>query len=133
MLLGALWFVFAFNLGFPAYGGPVLNTAMATELALPRETLGLITTFYIIMSGLPGPVVAMAVNRFGVRRTLVAGSLMNVAGAAFMATVANSGGAAYLGFSSLLYVIDTAASDTFLDESWLALNRAINASQQRRA
>jgi len=97
-LLGVLWFVFAFNLGFPAYGGPVINTAMARELGFSRETLGLITTFYIIMSGLPGPVVAMAVNRFGVRRTLVAGSLMNVAGAAFMATVADSGAAAYLGF-----------------------------------
>ena len=98
VLLGVLWFVFAFNLGFPAYGGPVLNTAMATELGFSRETLGLITLIYIIMSGLPGPVVAMAVNRFGARRTLVAGSLMNVAGAAFMATVANSGAAAYLGF-----------------------------------
>jgi MFS family permease len=97
-LLGVLWLVFAFNLGFPAYGGPVINSAMAKELGFSRETLGLITTIYIIMSGLPGPVVAMAVNRFGVRRTLVAGSLMNVAGATFMATVANSGAAAYLGF-----------------------------------
>ena len=97
-LLGVLWFVFAFNLGFPAYGGPVINSAMAKELGFSRETLGLITTIYIIMSGLPGPVVAMAVNRFGVRRTLIAGSLMNVAGAAFMASVANSGAAAYLGF-----------------------------------
>jgi MFS family permease len=102
VLLGALWFVFAFNLGFPAYGGPVLNTAMATQLALSRETLGLITTFYIIMSGLPGPLVAMAVNRFGARRTLIAGSAMNVAGAAFMATVANSGGAACVGFGLVI-------------------------------
>jgi MFS family permease len=98
ILLGVLWLVFAFNLGFPAYGGPVINTAMAKDLGFSRETLGLITTIYIIMSGLPGPVVAMAVNRFGVRRTLIAGSLMNVAGALFMATVANSGAAAYLGF-----------------------------------
>jgi MFS family permease len=98
VMLGVLWCVFAFNLGFPAYGGPVLNTAMATELGFSRETLGLITLFYIIMSGLPGPVVAMAVNRFGVRRTLIAGSLMNVTGAAFMATLANSGVAAYVGF-----------------------------------
>jgi MFS family permease len=98
ILLGVLWLVFAFNLGFPAYGGPVINTAMAKELGFSRETLGLITTFYIIMSGLPGPIVAMAVNRFGVRRTLIAGSLMNVTGAAFMATVANSGAAACLGF-----------------------------------
>lgn len=97
VLLGALWFVFAFNLGFPAYGGPVLNSAMAKDLGFSRETLGLITTFYIIMSGLPGPLVATAVNRFGARRTLVAGSLLNVAGAASM-VYASSGIAAYLGF-----------------------------------
>ena len=98
ILLGVLWLVFAFNLGFPAYGGPVINTAMARELGFSRETLGLITTFYIIMSGLPGPIVAVAVNRFGVRRTLLAGSLMNVAGAVFMATIASSGAGACLGF-----------------------------------
>ena len=97
VLLGALWFVFAFNLGFPAYGGPVLNSAMAKDLGFSRETLGLITTFYIIMSGLPGPLVATAVNRFGARRTLIAGSLMNAAGAASM-VYASSGVAAYLGF-----------------------------------
>ena len=97
VLLGVLWFVFAFNLGFPAYGGPVLNSAMAKDLGFSRETLGLITTFYIIMSGLPGPLVATAVNRFGARRTLIAGSLLNVAGAASM-VYANSGIAAYLGF-----------------------------------
>jgi MFS family permease len=102
ILLGVLWLVFAFNLGFPAYGGPVLNSAMATDLGFSRETLGLITSFYIIMSGLPGPLVAMSVNRFGVRRTLIAGSLMNVAGALFMATVANSGAAAYLGFGLVI-------------------------------
>ena len=102
ILLGALWFVFAFNLGFPAYGGPVLNAAMANDLGFSRETAGLIFTFYIIMSGLPGPLVAMAVNRFGVRRTLLVGSALNVAGAAFMATVANSGPAAYLGFGLIV-------------------------------
>jgi MFS family permease len=102
ILLGALWCVFAFNLGFPAYGGPLLNSAMAIELKFSRETLGLITSFYIIMSGLPGPLVAMAVNRFGVRRTLIAGSLLNVAGATFMATMANSGAGAYLGFGLIV-------------------------------
>ena len=33
ILLGVVWFVFAFNLGVPAYGGPVLNTAMGKSLA----------------------------------------------------------------------------------------------------
>lgn len=131
ILLGVLWLVFAFNLGFPAYGGPVINTAMAKELGFSRETLGLITTIYIIMSGLPGPVVAMAVNRFGVRRTLVAGSLMNVGGAAFMATVANSGAAAYLGFGLVVgggvctgaaIASQTALSRWFLRRRSLALS-----------
>jgi MFS family permease len=80
----------------------VINSAMARELGFSRETLGLITSFYIIMSGLPGPIVAMSVNRFGVRRTLLAGSTLNVAGAVFMATVANSGIAAYFGFGLLI-------------------------------
>ena len=102
ILLGALWLVFAFNLGFPAYGGPLINSSMAIQLNFSRETLGLITSFYIIMSGLPGPVVAMAVNRFGVRRTLVAGSLMNVSGAALMATVVNSGAGAYVAFGLIV-------------------------------
>jgi MFS family permease len=102
ILLGALWFVFAFNLGFPAYGGPWLNTAMGAEYGFSRETLGLITSFYIIMSGLPGPVVAMSVNRFGSRRTLIAGGLMNVAGATYMATLASSGVEVYIAFGLVI-------------------------------
>lgn len=102
ILLGVLWLVFAFNLGFPAYGGPLINSAMAVELGFSRETLGLITSFYIIMSGLPGPLVAMAVNRFGVRATLAAGSLLNVVGASIMATIADSGAAAYLAFGLII-------------------------------
>ena len=131
ILLGTLWLIFGFNLGFPAYGGPVLNTAMAMDLGFSRETLGLITTFYIIMSGLPGPVVAMAVNRFGVRRTLFAGSVMNVAGALFMATLAKSGAAAYLAFGLVVgggvctgaaIASQTALSRWFLRRRALALS-----------
>jgi MFS family permease len=44
----------------------------------------------------------MSVNRFGVRRTLIAGGLMNIAGATFMATTASSGMAAYLGFGLVI-------------------------------
>ena len=102
VLLGVLWFVFAFNLGFPAYGGPVINNAMADAIGFSRAPLGLITTFYIIMSGLPGPLVAMSVRRFGSRATLVAGSLMNVVGALYMALVAKSAFDAYIGFGFII-------------------------------
>jgi len=101
-LLGVLWFVFAFNLGFPAYGGPVINNAMADAVGFSRAPLGLITTFYIIMSGLPGPLVAMSVRRFGSRATLATGSLMNVAGALYMALFAKSAFDAYIGFGFMI-------------------------------
>jgi MFS family permease len=75
------------NLGFPAYGPSVINPAMAKALGLNREALGNMLMVYMIMSGLPGPLVAMSVNRFGVRKTLVAGSLFTILGALLMATV----------------------------------------------
>lgn len=101
-LLGALWAVMFMNLGFPAYGPAVINAAMARTLGLPRETLGNLFAAYMIMSGLPGPLVAMSVNRFGVRRTLVAGSGLIIAGALLMATVVADGVGGMLAFGLLV-------------------------------
>jgi hypothetical protein len=41
---------------------------------------------YMMMTGLPAPLVAMFVNRHGVRATLVLGSLIHMLGAVGMAT-----------------------------------------------
>jgi MFS family permease len=90
-MLAALWSVVFLNLGFPAYGPSVINAAMAKAAGLNRETLGNMLSVYIIMSGLPGPLVAMSVNSFGVRRTLVIGSLFTIAGSLLMATLVTGG------------------------------------------
>jgi MFS family permease len=90
-MLAALWGVVFLNLGFPAYGPSVINSAMAKAAGLNRETLGNMLSIYIIMSGLPGPLVAMSVNHFGVRKTLVLGSLLTIAGSLLMATVVTGG------------------------------------------
>jgi len=90
-MLASLWGVMFLNLGFPAYGPAVINAAMAKALGLNRETLGNLFSVYMIMSGLPGPLVAMSVNRCGVRRTLVLGSAFIVAGSLLMATVVSGG------------------------------------------
>src|SRR3984957_20562221 len=90
-MLAALWSVVFLNLGFPAYGPSVINNAMSRALGLNRETLGNMLAVYIIMSGLPGPLVAMSVNHFGVRKTLVLGSLFTIAGSLLMATVVTTG------------------------------------------
>jgi MFS family permease len=101
-LLAALWSVMFLNLGFPAYGPAVINAAMAKALGLHRETLGNMFSVYMIMSGLPGPLVAMSVNHFGVRKTLVLGSLLTIVGSLLMATVVTSGLGAMLCFGLLV-------------------------------
>jgi MFS family permease len=101
-LLGAVWLIVFLNLGFPAYGPAVINAAMARAVGLSRETLGNMFSVYMIMSGLPGPLVAMSVNHFGVRRTLVLGSALIIAGAVLMATVITGGLGAMLAFGLLV-------------------------------
>ena len=101
-LLGVFWTIMFINLAFPAYGSSVLNAAMAADLGLDRRTLGLLFSGYMVMSGLPGPLVAMSVNRLGVRITLVIGSLMLVLGALLMAFAVHNGIAATLVFGLLI-------------------------------
>lgn len=95
-LLASLWGLVFLNLGFPAYGPAVINPAMAKALALNRETLGDMFSVYMLMSGLPGPLVAISINRWGVRRTLLLGSAFTIAGSLLMATVVRSGFGAML-------------------------------------
>src|SRR5258708_38890021 len=90
-MLAALWSVVFLNLGFPAYGPAVINPAMAKALGLHRETLGNMFSVYMIMSGLPGPLVALSVHHFGVRKTLGVGSALTIVGSLLMATVVTSG------------------------------------------
>jgi MFS family permease len=101
-VLGAFWVIMCFNLGFPAYGASVINTAMAASLGMNRETLGMMGSAYFIMSGLPGPLVAISVNHFGVRRTIMIGSAMLIAGAVSMATWVHTGLGGVLGYGLLV-------------------------------
>jgi len=101
-MLAALWSVVFLNLGFPAYGPAVINPAMAKVLGLHRETLGNMFSVYMIMSGLPGPLVALSVNHWGVRKTLVLGSALTIVGSLLMATVVGSGLGAMLCFGLLV-------------------------------
>jgi MFS family permease len=101
-LLAALWGVMFLNLGFPAYGPAVINPAMAKALGLNRETLGNMFSVYMILSGLPGPLVAISVNHFGVRTTLLVGSVLIIAGALLMATTVNSGVGGMLSYGLLV-------------------------------
>jgi MFS family permease len=97
-LLAALWAIVCINLAFPIYGARVLDVVMVEDLHLNRQTLGGIFSLYTIMSGLPGPLAALCVGRFGVRFTMFAGSLLVLIGSFLMATVVTSGLHAALAF-----------------------------------
>ncbi len=101
-LLAACWVIMFLNLGIPVYGASGLNALMATALHLDRSALGLLFSTYMVMSGLPGPLVAMSVNHIGVRRTLMLGSAILIAGALLMGTVVDSFWLAVLAFGLLI-------------------------------
>jgi len=103
-LLSVLWIVVFVNLAFPIYGSSVVNPVMRDALNLDRGTLGFIFSLFTIMSGLPGPLVAICVNRFGVRFTLILGSLLVVAGSILMATVVSRGWQAVIAFGIIIAV-----------------------------
>ncbi|HEY5020516.1 MAG TPA: MFS transporter [Steroidobacteraceae bacterium] len=101
-LLAACWVIMFLNLGIPVYGASGLNALMAPALHLDRGALGLLFSAYMIMSGLPGPLVAMSVNHQGVRRTLMLGSVFLIVGALLMGTVVSSFWFAVLAFGLLV-------------------------------
>src|SRR5258706_11718039 len=101
-MLVTLWAIVFFNLDFPAYGPAVINPAMAKALGLNREPLGNMFSVYMLMSGLPGPLVAVSINRWGVRRTLLLGSAFTMTGALLMGTVVTGGLGAMLCFGVLV-------------------------------
>ena len=101
-LLAALWVVMFINLAFPAYGSSVINAAMLVDLHLDRQTLGWVYSTYMIMSGLPGPLVALSIGRYGVRTTLLIGSALVITGSLFMALIARNGLQAAIGAGLLV-------------------------------
>lgn len=98
-LLGVLWCILFVNLAFPAIGcSSVVNAYMAADLQFDRKTLGLVFSIFMMMSGLPGPLVAVFINKTGARLTIIAGSIILIAGSVLMAVVVNTGTLAIIVF-----------------------------------
>jgi MFS family permease len=86
-LLVVFWVIIVLNFTFPTFGTSVVNTYMAKAMHLNRKELGLAFSVFSLMAGLPGPLVARSINKFGIRFTLVVGTLLSSAGALLMALV----------------------------------------------
>lgn len=89
-LLVVLWVALAINFALSVYGLGILNVHMGDELGINRAALGTAYATFMLMTGLPGPLVAKMIERVGIRRTLMIGNFLLVIGAVAMATIVTS-------------------------------------------
>jgi MFS family permease len=79
-LLAVLFALDFVNMGFPVYGGTVINSYMLRQIPMSRSELGLGFTFSNLFVGLCAPIVAASILRVGVRKTFAIGSALICAG-----------------------------------------------------
>jgi sugar phosphate permease len=84
-LLAVLFSLDFFNMGFPVYGGTVINSYMLRQILMSRSQLGLGFTFSNLFVGLSATFVAISILKLGVRRTFAIGSALICAGSLFLA------------------------------------------------
>jgi MFS family permease len=101
-LVAALWFLDFLNMGFPLYGGTVINTYMLKDIAMSRSTFGLGFTLLNLLVGLPSIVVAASIMKWGIRRTFGLGSAIILCGALWLALVASRPWQYVAGFGVLI-------------------------------
>ncbi len=85
-VLFIFWLIIVLNFAFPTFATSVVNTYMAKAMHLDRKELGLAFSVFSLMAGLPAPLVAKSINKFGLRFTLFVGTLLTSCGAFLMAS-----------------------------------------------
>ena len=88
-LVAVLFTLDFINMGFPYYGGSVINGYMIREIPMSRSILGLGFTLLNLFVGFAAVLVAMSIVKYGLRATFVLGSVMICVGALFMAFYAS--------------------------------------------
>lgn len=101
-ILIVFWLLLAVNLGFTTYGASILNTAMAEAERFDAKGLGLAFSAFMLMLGLPAPLVAITLNRLGLRASIIIGTILIVAGAVAMATIVRTPLAAAIAYGLTL-------------------------------
>jgi MFS family permease len=101
-LVAVLWLLDFLNMGFPLYGGAVINAYMLKQIAMERATYGLGFTLLNLFVGLPSTLVAAAILKWSLRTTFVIGSLMILVGALWMSFFASRPWHYLLGFGVII-------------------------------
>lgn len=90
-LLAALWLVVALVVAVPSVGAGFINAQMIKTLQMDRGVYGIGFGLFVLMMGLPAPLVAAAVRRHGIKLPMMVGCLLLFVGALAMATVVHEG------------------------------------------
>jgi MFS family permease len=101
-LVAVLWLLDFMNMGFPLYGGAVINTYMLKEIPMSRSSFGLGFTLLNLFVGLPSVAVGASITRWGIRRTFAMGAAVILLGAAWLSVVATQTWHYLLGFGVLI-------------------------------
>jgi MFS family permease len=101
-LVAALFAVYFLNMGFPYFGGAVINTYMLKKIPMSRSTFGLGFTLVNLFIGLPSVVVAASIDKWGAKRTFAAGSGLIFVGTLWLALFTTRPWQYLLGFGVLI-------------------------------
>jgi MFS family permease len=101
-LLAIFWLILLIASAMTLYGGGVLNAYMATDLGVDRAARGTPMSVYQLLFGLGAPVVALCIDRWGIRACLMAGGILIFAGALVMALVVQNVTQATLAFGGII-------------------------------
>jgi MFS family permease len=103
-LVFILWILDFLNMGFPLYGGTVINTYMLKEIPMSRSAFGLGFTILNLFAGTSSILVGASIVRWGVRQTFAIGSSLLLAGALWLSLFASRPWHYWLGFGVLVAI-----------------------------
>jgi MFS family permease len=88
-LVAVLFALDFLNMGFPFFGGAVINTYMLRQIPMSRSTYGLGFTLLNLFIGLPSIIVAAVILKWGARTAFVIGSALIFLGTLFLSLFAS--------------------------------------------
>jgi MFS family permease len=100
-LVFILWLLDFLNMGFPLYGGAVINTYMLKEIPMSRSAFGMGFTLLNLFVGIPSILVGASIVRWGIRKTFGIGSALILVGALWLSLIAAKPWHYWVGFGVL--------------------------------
>ncbi|MBU2700975.1 MFS family permease [Sporomusaceae bacterium BoRhaA] len=101
-LVGVLWVLYLLNMGFPLYGGAVINSFLLKEIPMDRATYGLGFSLLNLCVGLSAILVGITITKWGIRKTFMIGSGLLIIGALMLSLVASRPWHYLVGFGVLI-------------------------------